>query len=154
ADGSVLRAPSAEALAELRGRVEAAVRDAGVRAVAICLLHAYVNDAHERAVAAALAPPGLPISRSSEVLPLPREYERTSTTAVDAYVKPVMAPYLERLHDVGRVRVLASNGGAMSAADAAQSPARTLLSGPAAGVVGALAVARACGVADAITLDM
>jgi N-methylhydantoinase A len=150
ADGSVLRAPAEEALAGLRARIGAA----NVKAIAICLLHAYANDVHERAVAAALAPLGLPISRSSEVLPLPREYERTSTTAVDAYVKPVMAPYLERLHDVGRVRVLASNGGAMSAADAAASPARTLLSGPAAGVVGALAVARACGVADAITLDM
>jgi N-methylhydantoinase A len=156
ADGSVLRAPTPAALAELRARVEAAVRDAGVRAIAVCLLHAYANDAHERAVAEALAPLGLPISRSSEVLPLPREYERTSTTVVDAYVRPVMGPYLARLDGagLGRVRVLSSNGGAMSAADAAARPARTLLSGPAAGVMGALAVARACGVADAITLDM
>jgi N-methylhydantoinase A len=69
-------------------------------------------------------------------------------------VRPIVAPYLERLTGVGRVRVLASNGGAMSAADAARAPARTLLSGPAAGVVGALAVARAAGIADAITLDM
>ncbi len=158
-DGSVLVAPSAAALAELRARVEAAVRDQGVRAIAICLLHAYANDAHERAVADALAPLGLPVSRSSAVLPLPREYERTSTTVVDAYVRPVIAPYLGRLDGadgerVGRVRILASNGGAMSASDAAASPARTLLSGPAAGVVGALAVARVCGVADAITLDM
>jgi N-methylhydantoinase A len=150
ADGSVVRAPAAEALAELRDKVAAA----NVRAIAVCLLHAYANPAHERAVAEALAPLGLPISLSSSVLPLPREYERTSTTVVDAYVRPVMAPYLARLHDVGRVRVLASNGGAMSAADAAAAPARTLLSGPAAGVVGALAVARACGVSDAITLDM
>jgi N-methylhydantoinase A len=154
ADGSVLRAPSREALAELVARVGAAVRDGGVRAIAVCLLHAYANDAHERAVAAALAPLGLPLSLSSAVLPLPREYERTSTTVVDAYVRPVMAPYLARLEGVGRVRVLASNGGAMSAADAAAQPARTLLSGPAAGVVGALAVARACGVDDALTLDM
>src|SRR6185312_16131393 len=153
-DGSVLRAPTAEVLAELRAKVAAAVQERGVRAIAVCLLHAYANDAHERAVAEALAPLGLPISRSSAVLPLPREYERTSTTVVDAYVRPVVAPYLQRLEEIGRVRVLASNGGAMSAADAAAHPARTLLSGPAAGVVGALAVARACGVADAITLDM
>jgi N-methylhydantoinase A len=154
ADGSVLRAPSAEALAELVARVGAAVRDSGVRAIAVCLLHAYATDAHERAVAAALAPLGVPLSLSSAVLPLPREYERTSTTVVDAYVRPVIAPYLAKLEGVGRVRVLASNGGAMSAADAAAQPARTLLSGPAAGVVGALAVARACGVDDALTLDM
>ena len=156
ADGSVLRAPSAAALAELRGRVEAATRDAGVRAVAICLLHAYANDAHERAVAAALAPLRLPLSLSCEVLPLPREFERTSTTVVDAYVRPVMAPYLERLGaaGLGRVRVLSSNGGAMSADEAARRPARTLLSGPAAGVMGALAVSRSVGVADAVTFDM
>jgi N-methylhydantoinase A len=154
ADGSVLAAPTADALAALRARVETAVREHGVRAIAVCLLHAYANDAHERVVVETLAPLGLPISRSSQVLPLPREYERTSTTVVDAYVRPVVAPYLERLDGVGRVRVLASNGGAMSAADAAQAPARTLLSGPAAGVIGALAVARASGVADAITLDM
>jgi N-methylhydantoinase A len=156
ADGGVLRAPGAEALAELRARVEAAVRDAGVRAVAVCLLHAYANPAHERAVAEALAPLGLPVSLSSDVLPLPREYERTSTTVVDAWVRPVVGPYLERLAaaELGRVRVLASNGGAMSAADAAVRPARTLLSGPAAGVIGALSVARAAGVADAITFDM
>ncbi len=154
ADGSVVRAPSAEALRELVVRVAAAVRDHGVRAIAVCLLHSYANDAHERAVAAALAPLGVPLSRSSSVLPLPREYERTSTTVVDAYVRPVVAPYLAQLEGAARVRVLASNGGAMSAADAADAPARTLLSGPAAGVVGALAVARACGVADAITLDM
>ncbi|HEX9104074.1 MAG TPA: hydantoinase/oxoprolinase family protein, partial [Polyangia bacterium] len=154
ADGSVLRAPTAAALAELVARVAAAARDGGLRAIAVCLLHAYANPAHERAVAEALAPLGLPLSLSSDVLPLPREYERTSTTVVDAYVRPVMAPYLARLDGVGRVRVLASNGGAMSAADAVAHPARTLLSGPAAGVVGALAVARACGVAEAITLDM
>ncbi|HEX6835988.1 MAG TPA: hydantoinase/oxoprolinase family protein, partial [Polyangia bacterium] len=154
ADGSVVRAPTAEALRALAARVEAAVREAGVRAVAVCLLHAYANDAHERAVAAALAPLGLPVSLSSSVLPLPREYERTSTTVVDAYVCPVVAPYLAHLAGVGRVRVLGSNGGAMSAADAAAAPARTVLSGPAAGVVGALAVARACGIADAITFDM
>jgi len=150
ADGSVVRAPAAEALAALREKIAAA----NVKAIAVCLLHAYANPVHERAVAEALAPLGLPVSLSSSVLPLPREYERTSTTVVDAYVRPVMAPYLARLVDVGRVRVLASNGGAMSAADAAAAPARTLLSGPAAGVVGALAVARACGVGDAITLDM
>jgi len=154
ADGSVVRAPTAAALEALRERIAAAARESGVRAIAVCLLHAYANDAHERAVAEALAPLGLPLSLSSAVLPLPREYERTSTTVVDAYVRPVVAPYLERLDGVGRVRVLGSNGGAMSAADAAAHPARTVLSGPAAGVVGALAVARACGVGEAITFDM
>jgi N-methylhydantoinase A len=158
ADGSVLRAPDAAALAALRDRVEHAIKTSGVRAIAVCLLHAYVNDAHERLVAETLAPLGLPISLSSDVLPLPREYERTSTTVVDAYVKPVVTPYLARLAELApagtRVRVMQSSGGAMSAAEAAARPVRTLLSGPAAGVIGAQAVARAAGVGDVITFDM
>jgi N-methylhydantoinase A len=155
ADGSVVRAPTPETLAELRGRAEAAIAAHGARSIAVCLLHAYANPAHERQVAAALAPLGLPLSLSSEVLPLMREYERTSTTVVDAYVKPVVAPYLARLGEtIHAVRVMQSNGGATAAAEAAERPVRTLLSGPAAGVIGAQAVARAAGVGDAITFDM
>jgi N-methylhydantoinase A len=158
ADGSVLRAPDAAALAALRDRVEHAVRTSGVRAIAVCLLHSYANGAHERLVAETLAPLGLPISLSSDVLPLMREYERTSTTVVDAYVKPVVAPYLARLGELApgttRVRVMQSSGGATSAAEAAARPVRTLLSGPAAGVIGAQAIARADRIGDVITFDM
>ena len=128
-----------------------------MRAIAVCLLHAYANDAHERAVAEALAPLGLPMSllvggaaAAARVRAHVDDGGRRLRAAGDGAV-----PGAAR-RAAGRrgVRVLASNGGAMSAADAAAQPARTLLSGPAAGVVGALAVARACGVADAITLDM
>ncbi|HEX4460273.1 MAG TPA: hydantoinase/oxoprolinase family protein, partial [Polyangia bacterium] len=156
ADGSVLRAPDAAELTRLRDRVAHAIETSGVRAIAVCLLHSYANPAHERLVAETLAPLGLPISLSCDVLPLMREYERTSTTVVDAYVKPVVAPYLARLADVtpARVRVMESSGGATSAAESAARPVRTLLSGPAAGVIGAQAVARAAGVGDVITFDM
>ncbi len=158
ADGSVLRAPDAAELTRLRDRVQHAIATSGVRAIAVCLLHAYANPAHERIVAETLAPLGLPLSLSSDVLPLMREYERTSTTVVDAYVKPVVAPYLARLAELApagaRVRVMQSSGGAMSAEECAARPVRTLLSGPAAGVIGAQAVARAAGIGDVITFDM
>src|SRR5262249_16732955 len=83
-EGVVLRPPSAEALEVLRREI--AERSPG--SIAICFLHSYANDAHERAAAAALASLGVPISLSSQVLPAPREYERTVTTVADAYVRP------------------------------------------------------------------
>ncbi len=120
--------------------------------IAICLLHAYANPTHEQAVAGALAQLNLPLSLSCEVLPLPREFERTSTTVVDAYVRPVVTPYFARVAEtVGSLRIMQSNGGATSAL---VHPVHTLLSGPAAGVIGALSVARAARIWDAITLDM
>jgi N-methylhydantoinase A len=152
ASGQVLRAPSN--LEALRRALEGWVQEHGVRSVAICLLHSYANPAHEKLVAQALAPLGLPMSLSSEVLPMMREYERASTTCIDAYLKPVMVPYLRQIAAVGNVRILQSSGGVLSAAEAAERPVRTVLSGPAAGVVGALAVARAAGVNDLVTLDM
>jgi N-methylhydantoinase A len=97
---------------------------------------------------------GLPISLSSEVLPVHREYERTSTTVADAFVRPVMAPYLRQIAAVPKVHILQSNGGALSIDEAAECPVRTVLSGPAAGVVGALEIARRVGVRDLVTLDM
>jgi N-methylhydantoinase A len=154
-DGSVLTPLEPAVLDELRARVAALAGT--VRSVAVCLLHAYVNPAHERQVRDALAPLGLPVSLSSDVLPVIREYERTATTVADAYVRPQMTPYLERLEQElrpARLRVMQSNGGAMSANDAAARPVRTLLSGPAAGVVGALRVARAAGLENLVTFDM
>jgi len=126
-------------------------------AVAVCLLHAYTNPVHEIAVARRLA--GLPyrVSCSHEVLPEYREYERASTTAINAYVTPVMARYLERLEgglSAGRLLVMQSNGGSISAAAARATAVRTILSGPAGGVVGAGEVARAAGYPRVISFDM
>lgn len=132
------------------------LHERGVRSVAVCLLHSYANADNERTVGAALQEAGLRVSLSSQILPLFREYERTSTVAVDAYVAPVAEAYLRRLGDAlgARLRILQSSGGALSADEAARNPVRMILSGPAAGVAGARAVARAAGIEHAITLDM
>ena len=160
ADGSVERAPSVESVR----RVVEAVGEAGAEAVAISLLFSFLHPAHEELVAEALSklePPPF-ISVSSRVLPQYREYERTSTVTANAYVGPVMAGYLRRLEAAlgaenagpGRVRVMQSSGGSVSLGAAAQEPVRTALSGPAGGVVGALAAGRLAGYPDIITLDM
>jgi N-methylhydantoinase A/oxoprolinase/acetone carboxylase beta subunit len=129
----------------------------GVEIVAVCLLHAYANPAHEREVAGLLAAAGWRVCASHEVLPEYREYERWSTTVVNAYVTPLMDRYLARLEaELGRARVavMQSNGGSMSAASARAQAVRTVLSGPAAGVVGARAVARQAGFDRVISFDM
>ncbi len=132
-------------------------RAGGALSIAVVLLHSYANPSHERAVAGALRSTGLPLSLSSEVLPEYREYERTSTTVVNAYVAPLMASYLGRLGDeagADRVRVMASNGGVLPVARAMAQPVHTILSGPAGGVVGALAWARRVGFERVVTFDM
>ena len=111
---------------------------------AVCLLHSYANPEHERAVAERLR---IPAVLSSDLVPEYREYERAVTTVINAALLPVMRDYLRRL---GRVRVLASNGGSMTAADAAVRPVHTLLSGPAGGVVATAAL----GLKRAISFDM
>jgi N-methylhydantoinase A len=131
----------------------------GVEAVGVCLLFSFRDASHERAVAEELRRrlPGARVVASHELSPELREYERASTTAIDAYLGPVVARYLEAL---GRAAagtglpeplVMRSSGGLATLAEAAAHPAVALVSGPAAGVVGA---ARVAGVADAITLDM
>ncbi|MCC6995805.1 MAG: hydantoinase/oxoprolinase family protein [Deltaproteobacteria bacterium] len=142
-------------------KVLAAVLAAAPRSVAVVLLHAYADGAHERRVEAALRAAGYagPVSLSSRVLPEHREYERTSTTVVDAYVAPVVGAYVARL-DTGlratgaRLSVMLSSGGVARAEDAAAVPARTALSGPAAGVVGARVVAARAGLGRILTFDM
>jgi N-methylhydantoinase A len=129
----------------------------GADSIAICLLHAYANDGHERRVADALAGAGAPLSVSSELLPEYREYERTSTTVVNAYVAPVISRYLGRLGreaHARRVSIMGSGGGTLSVARAVRAPAHTVLSGPAGGVVGALAWARRSGYDNVISFDM
>ena len=117
-------------LAVLPARVESS------SAVAVCLLHSYADPRHERAVASALATTGLPVSVSSELLPEYREYERASTTVVNAYVAPVVSGYLGRLDgDAGarRILVMGSGGGTLPVARAIKEPAHTVLSARLAG---------------------
>jgi N-methylhydantoinase A len=138
-------------LAELAARI----RD--VESVAVVLLHSYANPAHEEAVASALEGTGLPLSISSRLLPEYREYERTSTTVVNAFVSPVMSRYLGRLARESGARplhIMSSNGGAVPVERAIREPVHTVLSGPAGGVVGALAWARRSGLDRIITFDM
>jgi N-methylhydantoinase A len=135
----------------------------GVRAVAICFLFSYLNDEHEREVAAWLGAnyPELDISLSSEILPQWREYERFSTTVGDAYMKPTMRHYLERLDESLRIAgfensllIMKSNGGVMTARTARHRPVETFLSGPAGGVVGGKYTAQLAGRGNVITIDM
>ncbi|MFM2032264.1 MAG: hypothetical protein RLZZ297_1029 [Chloroflexota bacterium] len=131
-----------------------------VRAIAVCLLHSYVNPEHEERIAALLAAhnPAWHVSVSHRILREAREYERTVTTVVNAYVAPVMQRYLgdlaARLPATTKLRVMASDGGSMGVAGAYELPARTTLSGPAGGIVGAFRVAQALGYPRCITFDM
>ena len=157
--GEVVRALGAEAIEEAVRRV----CDQAPGACAVCLLFSFENPSHERALGEALrrAAPGLPLSLSCDVQPEFREYERFSTTVLNAYLQPVMSAYLERLEsELTRraprvtIGINQSSGGLMSPRRAQELPVRTALSGPAAGVVGALHVARLGAREDVITLDM
>ena len=120
----------------------------GAESVAVVLLHSYANSTHEESVADALAELDLPVSVSVRLLPEYREYERTSTTVVNAYVAPLISAYLKRLakeSGAERVSVMGSNGGSLPVDRAAREPVHTVLSGPAGGVVGALACGRRAG---------
>jgi N-methylhydantoinase A len=141
-----------------------------VQSIAICLLFSFANPQHEKAVASALEQLDIPVSLSHRILPEYREYERTSTTVINAYLEPLMSRYLSSLVDGLRhlkrggrpsqtsastqLRVMQSNGGSVSAATAAREPVRAILSGPAGGVVGALRIAASAGIKDIITFDM
>src|SRR5882672_814872 len=154
---------------ELRPLDEATVREAaryfraqGIRAIGICLLHSYANDAHERRAAEIVAQeyPDATLSLSCVVLPEYREYERAVTTLVDAFVKPHMECYLKRVHQELGVGlqdkpflVMQSSGGVASAEQVVRKPITTALSGPAAGVLGSAVVAEIAGFPDLVTLD-
>ncbi len=132
----------------------------GYEAVAICLLHAYLNPVHEQILAGRLRArlPDCFITASSEIVRELREYERGSTASVNAYVGPVMARYLARLEgrlkDARRIEIFESSGTQVPIARAARFPVHTALSGPAGGVVGALAAAKQVGLSKIITFDM
>jgi N-methylhydantoinase A len=141
----------------------AMLRAERVESLAICLLHSYANPAHERAVAERVraALPDLPISLSSDILPEIKEYPRTSTTVINAYVQPVVRAYitaldarLRALGIGGGLQLMQSNGGLASAEFAAAAPAHIVESGPAAGVVGGAALARRLEETRLITFDM
>ena len=154
ADGSVLE----PLLLKEIDRLIAALQDAKPDSVALCLLHSYANSAHEEALANALTAAGFTVSASHAILPEYREFERWSTTAVNAYVTPLMAGYLTQLEQglasQSPLRIMQSNGGSISATHAKEAAVQTILSGPAAGAVGAQAIAAASGYTRIITFDM
>jgi N-methylhydantoinase A len=175
AEGQILERPSEEELARLRE----AVRDAGPDAIAISFLFSFANPENEAAVAAAVAELGKPLSVSHRILPEFREYERTSTVVVNAYLQPLMQSYMERLaaraksqeelestEESGgtstaarkqgkpRIFVMQSSGGITALESAAREPVRTVLSGPAGGLVGAAAMAARSGFRKILSFDM
>ena len=162
---------SGEVLTPLRekdiAKLVRTVRAAKCEAVAISLLFSFARPEHEQRLTESLAKIGVPISTSHEILPEYREYERTSTVVVNAYLQPLMGRYLRNLgrHASGmrpargmrsdfKLRIMQSSGGSISAQIAAREPVRTILSGPAGGVVGALRVAASAGFENLITFDM
>jgi N-methylhydantoinase A len=143
-------------MAQAKGLVDE-LRKAHVESVAVCLLFSFANPSHENAIAEALRPLGIPVSLSSRIIPEYREFERTSTTVINAYLAPKMSEYLNRLNDQIKcrsLRVMQSNGGAAAARTASEFPVRTIVSGPAGGVVGAFHVASNGGYPNIITFDM
>jgi len=159
ADGSEL-APLDEEAVRAAAR---AARAAGVAAIAVCFLHAFANPAQERRALAILAEeaPGLALTCSVDVFPVVREYERSMATVLNAAVMPAVSTYIARLETrlaeagiIAPLLLMKSNGGVAGAEAIRRAPAQTALSGPAAGVVGARAVAAAAGIGDLITVDI
>ncbi len=166
AEGRVLERPSADELSRLREAVARAMPEA----VAISLLFSFANSENEAAVARAVGDLGVPLSVSHQILPEFREYERTSTVVVNAYLQPLMQGYLERLErrvreleaapdparkaGASRVFVMQSRGGITALEAAAREPVRTVLSGPAGGLVGAAAQAGRSGFHQILSFDM
>lgn len=162
--------PGGKPLVALRetelARLRRAMRRAKAQSIAVCLLFSFANPEHERAVAKTLEPFNVPLSLSHEILPEYREYERTSTVVANAYLAPKMSAYLESMENQIRVldrsdgqkkirlQVMQSSGGTVRAGVAAREPVRTILSGPAGGVVGALHIAKLAKLDRIIAFDM
>ncbi|MBO0911413.1 MAG: hydantoinase/oxoprolinase family protein [Acidobacteria bacterium] len=156
AEGEILCSPSDGELHELAGKIRAS----GAESIAVSLLHSFRNPENERKLAACLADLGLPISVSHQILPEFREYERAATVVVNAYLTPKAGAYVRRLEAAIRDRhggllyVMQSSGGIISARVAAEQPVRTVLSGPAGGVIGAHRIAQLAGFQKIISFDM
>jgi len=144
AEGKVVKALDERQLDKLMHRIKAK----GATSLAVCLLFSFLRPAHEKKIEAAAKRAGLPVSISSRVLPEFREFERTTTTVVNAYVSPVMKDYLDRLQKKAKImgaeniRIVQQNGGCMSTRAAGSHAVSALLSGPAAGVIAAWRIAR------------
>src|SRR5437660_6639398 len=154
-EGKILTAPSHGALTKLARRIWRKQPSA----IAISLLFSFANPRNEQQVARKLRRLKIPLSISHEILPEFREYERASTVVANAYLQPVMQSYLQRLQGRlpgrdSRAFVMQSSGGITALKGAAREPVRTVLSGPAGGVVGAAAMARRSGFERVITFDM
>ena len=152
AQGEILRSPTVAELAALEAQIAAQ----SPQAIAISLLFSFANPENERAVMQKLEQTGVPLSVSHQILPEFREYERASTVLVNAYLQPVMKTYLDRLRQraSARIFVMQSSGGITALETASLQPVRTVLSGPAGGVVGAAAVAQRSGMEKIIGFDM
>ena len=164
ADGRILLAPSASEITHIRRRI----KNSGARSIALCFLFSFTNPRNERLVAKGLRTLGLPVSVSHEILPEFREYERLSTIAINAYLAPLVGRYLKRLGDNlsgdagknqgvakgSRLFIMQSSGGVTTDQHAATEPVRTILSGPAGGVVAARRLADHLGIRRAISFDM
>jgi N-methylhydantoinase A len=154
-DGEILQPISSEELQ----RLKASISGTHPEAIAISLLFSFANSKHEQAIASALAGLGVPVSVSHEILPEFREYERASTVVTNAYLAPKMQSYLRQLDSQtskcgGKVNIMQSSGGIVPAGIAAREPVRTILSGPAGGVIGASAIAKHAGFDTILTFDM
>lgn len=151
--GSVLAAPDEVEVEEIAEKIYSL----GVEAIAVCFLHSYANSKNERSVAAVLSKLGIPITLSSELVAEFREYERTSTTVLNSYLIPKVSEYMRslsrRLEGIP-LSIMQSNGGVISAEQAAGGPAKIVLSGPAGGVVGAFEICALSGREKIITYDM
>ena len=160
ADGSVRLAPSADEVRALAARLH----ELGIEAVAVCLMNAYINPAHERMVGAVLqdALPGVALTLSSDIAPEIREFERTSTALCNVYVKGIAEQYLTRLetrtrqtlHNDAGLFVMQSDGGLLTADQAVEAPIRLVESGPAAGALAAAHYGAALGLDNVLSFDM
>jgi N-methylhydantoinase A len=150
ASGEILQALDEKQLKKLVEKLKLQ----SVESVAVSLLFSFLHPQHEERIAQALSQLGIPLSLSSQILPEYREYERTSTVVINAYLQPLMGRYLKRLNSGFGLRVMQSSGGSISAEMAAVEPVRTILSGPSGGVVGALRAAQSAGLKNIITFDM
>lgn len=159
ADGVPVKEPDPSEIDDLISRIKAS----GVESVAICFLFSFVNSEHERLVGAAIRErlPGVEVSLSHEVLPVYREFERTSTTTVNALARPLMDRYLAEAEQnlartgfTGHFLIMQSNGGVASLVEARDRPVTTLFSGPAGGVVAAEHFGRLAGFDKVMGLDM
>ncbi len=151
--GGVLLCPDEAEVEEIKEEISSL----GIEAIAVCFLHSYANPENERRVAATLAELGIPITLSSDLVAEFREYERTSTTVLNSYLIPKVNSYMRSLSRTlakKSLSIMQSNGGAISAEQAAEEPAKIVLSGPAGGVVGAFEICALSGRKKIITYDM